>query len=367
MSKPPAKFGPHFDVEDTFGGLLDNAAKIAFYGGLICLAIGVGFLLVTYNAFASSITPPGADQALSNIAILQKLVLAGGIAAVVGSSYLFWGEETLGVFQLAVSAALWFAPLYIPGMLGSSFSPHQVAATSLAAIQLGGALMGTISLAVLVIDISIRIKERAREGARADQLKYGKGLKEEKEINNVFMGKCWQLPFCRKFVREKCPIYHARRTCWRERVGCMCEEEVIRNAMENKAIPKDMVAAARYIPVNNKLPMEAKKERCRQCVIYNEHQKHKYKFLLPVVVLGFIGLYAVLRAPLLAATGSMVENLDRIFKNLTFTADKGGSTAIKRLADSPLPFNEVLLVCVMIVALAYVLKLLEYLVFKLKI
>lgn len=368
MSKPPQQYGKHFDVEDTFGGILDGAAKLALWGGLLCLAIGVGFLLVTYSAFGGTQPPTNTAQALSNIGILQKLVLVGGIAAVVGTSYAFWGEETLGVFQLAASAALFFAPFYVPSLLGGGYggSPHQVAATALAAIQLGGTVMGGLSLIVLVIDIANRVRQRAKEGARADQLKYGKGLKEEKEINNVFMGRCWQLPFCRKFVREKCPIYHARRTCWRERVGCMCEEEVIRNAMENKAIPKDMVAAARYIPVNNKIPLEAKKERCRQCVIYNEHQKHKYKLVLPIVVLGFGGMYALLRQPLIAATNGMVGNLDTIFKNLTFKND-GKPGVASKLVDSPLPFAEILLVCILIVVLAYVLKLLEYMIFKLKI
>src|SRR5205823_3893098 len=122
---------------------------------------------------------------------------------------------------------------------------------------------------------------------KKDTLKYGKGIKEEQNIRNTFMGKCWQLPYCRKFVRERCLIYHSRRTCWKERVGCMCEEEVIRNAMENRTIPKDAVAAAKYIPVNNRITMAQKRERCRQCVIFNEHLKHQYRLFLPVTVAAF--------------------------------------------------------------------------------
>lgn len=365
MSKPE-KYGKRIDVDDALATLLDNGSKIALWGGLIALLIGVGFLLATFSAFAQSTPPASVDQALSNIGLLQKLVIIGAICSIVGSTYIFWGEETIGVFQLGISAALWFSPLYVPGMLGGGYSssPTQVGATALAAIQLGGTIMGGLSIAVLVATIATRIKERSQQGARADQLKYGKGLKEEKEIQNVFMGKCWQLPFCRKFVREKCPIYHSRRTCWRERVGCMCEEQVIRDAMENKAIPKDIVAAAKFIPVNNKLTLDMKKERCRQCVIYNEHQKHKYKLSLPLVLLGFVGIYILLRAPLLAATGGIVSNLDRIFANLTYT--KGGAVA-QKIENSTIPFNEILLVCIMIVVMTYALKVLEHLIFKLKI
>lgn len=365
MSKPE-KYGSRFNADEALVTLLDGVAKFALWGGLFALVTSIGFLIMTYSAFTGTQPPGSAEQALSNIAILQKLIIAGAVAAVVGTTYMFWGEETLPVLQLGVSAAVWFAPIYLPSIIGGAVGgvPDQVGANALATIQQGGTVMGLLSLMVLVADIATRIKQRAREGARADQLKYGKGQKEERDIQNVFMGKCWQLPFCRKFVRERCPIYHARRTCWRERVGCMCEEEVIRNAMENKAIPKDLVAAARYIPVNNKLSFEAKKERCRQCVIFNEHQKHKYKLALPMVVMGFVGLYALLREPLLAGTRQLVSGLDRAFSNLTF--QKEGAVANK-MTGGALPFHEILLVCFMIVALAYTLKALEYAIFKLKV
>lgn len=365
MSKSE-KYGSRFSADEALVTLLDGVSKFALWGGLIALGISLGFLIMTYTAFASNQPPGSVDQALTNIALLQKLLLAGSVAAIVGTTYMFWGEETLGILQLGVSAVLWFSPMLIPSVFGEASGgvPTQVGATALATIQQGGTVMGLLSLAVLVADIATRVKQRAKEGSKADQLKYGKGQKAEKEIQNVFMGKCWQLPFCRKFVRERCPIYHAKRTCWRERVGCMCEEEVIRNAMENRPIPKDLVAATKYIPINNKLPLEAKKERCRQCVIYNEHQKHKYKLALPVMVLGFAGFYILMREPLLLGTKQMVSGLDKAFSSLTF--QEAGSVTTK-VTGGTLPFHEVLLVCFMIVGLAYALKAVEYLIFKLKV
>lgn len=360
------KYGSRFDADEALASVLDNVAKFSLWGGLGALVISVGFLVMTYGAFNSNQPPGSAEQALGNIDLLQKLLLAGSVAAIVGTTYMFWGEETLGIFQLGASAALWFAPLYVPGLMGGAVGgvPGEVGANALAAIQQGGTVMGMLSLAVLVADIATRVRLRAQEGSKADQLKYGKGQKEERDVQNVFMGKCWQLPFCRKFVRERCPIYHARRTCWKERVGCMCEEEVIRNAMENRPIPKDMLAAARYIPQNHKLSLEAKKERCRQCVIFNEHQKHKYKLALPIIVVGYVGLYALLREPLLGGTRQLLSGLDRTFSKLTYQAE---GTINQRVTGAALPFHEILLVCILIVALAYTLKMLEYAMFKLKV
>ena len=140
----------------------------------------------------------------------------------------------------------------------------------------------------------------------------------------------------------------------------MCEEEVIRNAMENRPIPKDAIAAARYIPVNNKITMAQKRERCRQCVIYNEHLKHKYRLMLPVTIGGFVLVYALFRIPLLGATGELINKFNQVVSGATYGAASG-------VQGSMIPFQEILLDCFMVVLLAYVLKVLEYFIFKLKV
>ena len=361
MKKQPQGYGPHFDVEDAFGSIIDNAARATFWLGLVATIAGVAFLLVTYHAFSQATPPASIDQARSNVEILSKVLLAGVMGLVVGTTYMFWGEEVLGALQLLGSCLLWFTPYYVPGMLGGSMvTPASSAA--LAAIQLGGTVAAGLSVVVLIADIISRVKLRSKIGTKADQLKYGKGVKEEPAVRNVFMGKCWQLPFCRKFVREKCPIYHARRTCWRERVGCMCEEEVIRGAMDNRAIPKDMVAAAKYIPVNNKLSDRAKIERCKQCVIYNEHQRQKYKAALPITMLAMGGIWVMAREPMKNLLGEVLSGADKFLGQATL-AGKKGVTDPEHLAI----FRELLVILLMIMILAYLMKLIEYLLFKLKV
>lgn len=369
--KPPQKFGPVTDIEDTFGGVLDGASKICLWGGLLAMIVGVAFLMTTYQVFASGGTAASVPQGLSNIELLSKVLFAGCVAAMVGSTYIWWGEETLGVFQLMLGGALWSVPLWIPSILGStSGAGAEVAGKALGTVSMGGTIFAGLAIIVLVVDIGLRVKQRAQQGSKADQLKYGKGVKEEDSVKNVFMGKCWQLPFCRKFVRESCPIYHAKRTCWRERVGCMCEEEVVRKAMTGTnvgTISKDTVAAARFIPVNNRLTMEQKKERCRMCVIYNEHQKHKYKLWLPVTVVGFGLIYALFRTPLLGGMGTIMARMDKLVSGLTFSSEKEKVTNAVADRSGNAAFHEILLICLLIVILAYVLKMLEYLIFKLKI
>ena len=138
----------------------------------------------------------------------------------------------------------------------------------------------------------------------------------------------------------------------------MCEEEVIKGAMENRPIPKDALLAANMIPRNNRLTVDQKRERCKNCVIYNEHQRHKYRAWLPGILLVFVLTYALLRTPLLGGAAQVVRQINSVISGATLNAAKN---------TIPPVFTELLLVIFFLVALSYCLKLMEYAIFKLKI
>ena len=364
MNKPP-NYGVNYQQEDGFHDFLEGAAKFLFWAGLVAVLASTGFLLFTYFTFSGgSGTTASPDQATFNISIFSKVLVAGMVAIGVGSTFLFWGEDTLCAFQLIGAGLFYFAPLLVPTMNGQSNANLSApAAASLATIQTGGMTFGIISLIVLVADIVGRVRLRAVQGTKADQLKYGKGIKQEQDIRNVFMGKCWQLPFCRKYVRERCPIFHANRTCWKEFVGCMCEEEVIRNAMENKAIPKDPSVAVNFIPYNNRLTVAVKQARCKQCVIYNEHQKHKYRLVLPIVLSVYAIIIAVAFNFWMSTMEALITRLNRIVGIATYQKADAKTAA----ALVPYSFQVILLFCIVLVLVTYTLRLIEYLIFKAKI
>ncbi len=354
--------GSHRELSETFQLFLMGVARFLFWGGSLLALAAVGLLVYTAVTFMDG-SAQNVVAATQNIETFRKILSVGLLATMVGSTYLFWGEEILAALQLIVAGLCYFSPALVPSLVGAD-SVSEVSGRALQAVQSGGTVFGLLAIGVLVADLANRVRLRVQQGIRVDQLKYGKGLKEEREKRNVFLGKCWQLPYCRKFVRESCPIYHSGRTCWREKVGCMCEEDVIRGAMENKAIPKDALAAARYIPQNNRLTLGAKKERCRHCVIYNEHQKHKYKAALGAVLVSYGVFYAMCRRPLLDAMGVLMAKLDQV---LSFATYQSEGTYDSMLKGAALPFHELMLLCFVVVALAYSLKMVEYLIFKLKV
>jgi hypothetical protein len=342
------------DLAETFQDFLGGCAKFVMGLGGLATLVAAGLLVFT----AVSAGPTDTAAALRNVELFRTILMVGVLGLGVGASYLFWGEEAVTGVQLILAGAMYFFPLYFPMVVGSPQNT-EVYGQCAAAIQMGGSIYGLIALAVTIADIVSRVRNRVKVGVKTDQLKYGRGIKEEKDKQNILLGKCWQLPFCRKFVRERCPIFHAKTTCWKELVGCMCEEAVIRNAMENRPIPKDALLAGQMIPRNNKLTVALKKERCRSCVIYNEHQRHKYKVYMPATFGIFVVLYVVLRIPLLAATEQLMGQINGVVQ--TGTLGKAAKFA------PPHVFVEMLLVVFFVIALTYTMKTLEYLIFRAKV
>lgn len=155
----------------------------------------------------------------------------------------------------------------------------------------------------------------------------------------------------------------------------MCEESVIRHAMEGRIIPSDAVAAAKYIPQNTKLTNEQKAERCRQCVIYNEHQKHKYKLAMPLAIVGTGGVYILFHEPMAQGVKGAMAGIDKIMHQATLSGTQPGQVKPKPsddlsgsgLGSGDVAFNEAILIALLVIILAYIIRLIEYLLFKAKV
>lgn len=335
--------------------LMDNVARVIAYLGGAAFLVGVGFLGYYYSLFTGE-APQNAKQAIELVEMFTRIGTIGGIMGAIGFAIMFWGEEIAGPLLLIVSGIAYFGPM----ALGAPES--ELAQAALSGVRQCGGAAGIIAVFVTVIDAATRVRNRMVHGAKADTLKYGKGVKEDHDRQNVLLGKCWQLPYCRKYVRDLCPIFHAKRTCWKERVGCMCEEKVIQNAMAGKPISKDALTAAKFIPYNKSVPMEVKIQRCRQCVIYNEHQRHKYKVFLPLTMIAVFGSYFAFRPQIMTTLDSLIGGADKFLGKATL---KEGS--VMQGAGQLDVFREFLAIVLTLMLLAYLLKLLEHLVFKLKI
>ncbi|MER3413112.1 MAG: hypothetical protein C4341_02515 [Armatimonadota bacterium] len=366
--KPPPAPIYRSPAEDWVSAALEWAGgkllTLGIAGTLVCAVA-----LIYYAMRFGQISIPSVEDATRFGGIISQFGTYLTISLLVfgvGMAIAFWGDIALGAVLFLVSLLFFFAPQWAPVVGFVSESPNDLSRAAIDQLGRGGMYLGVVAMVLQAVDAFIRLRNRAIYGARHDLMKYGKGIKEDSDYRNVFMGKCWQLPFCRKFVRERCPIYHSRRTCWRERVGCMCEEQVIRDAMEGKTIPRDAVAAAKFIPYNRRLTPAQKAERCRQCVIYNEHQRHKYRLAVPLTFVFVGGLYALLHEQLLRGTHEVMRSFDTAMANITVKSaiDTGQRGTI---GVTPGILEEFVLVAVVLFAFSQLMRFVEFAIFKLKI
>jgi hypothetical protein len=340
-------------------------AALGAAGYLLYAALGLS------SGSAGQFTQQDVERLQSALGTAGYVLIAGLVVLSVGVLLLYLEEGATGPFLLLLAALLyWGVPMFVLMTTrtgaGSSQALFDLALTK---IRVSAIAVLTPAVLQIVYLLLSRARLRGTVGVRADQLKFGKGVKEEPEIVNRFLGKCWQLPYCRKFIRLRCPIYYSRRTCWRERVGCMCEEKVIRNAMEGTVrIPKDPQAAEQYIPYNKKLTAAEKAERCRACVIYNEHQRQKYRLMVPILLLLTVGPVVAWHDRCKVIVGDLLATVDGALSRFSIHAAGSGhsETLLQSFQGSPTAV-EILLVSLIVIVLAYLLRIVEYALFRLKI
>ncbi len=210
----------------------------------------------------------------------------------------------------------------------------------------------------------------AAEAAAIDRanLKYGANVKKQQATKQkrVFLGRCYEGPYCRGEIRERCPVFLKKRgPCWWYKEGCMCEERIILQAVitkdwKHQAAKAD--AAYNFGQKRSGLTPAAKRQRCRDCVIYNEHQKQKYKALV-AVTLVVLPVLLFLNAPALqAGAQNVLVVMDQTMRRFSFDHSPSRNDI---LYTAGLQWTVIGAVCVIL--LAQVLKFIEFCCFKIKI
>ena len=142
--------GSNRDLSETFQSLVEGACRFLFWLGVFLTVVGAGFLF--YTCLATSSDPSLTSKALSNIAILDKVLYAGLVALGISSTVMWWGEQVLAPLQLILAAALWTVPLWLPSA-GLASPPGDAAVEAMKSLQIGGTLFGVIAVCVFVGDI----------------------------------------------------------------------------------------------------------------------------------------------------------------------------------------------------------------------
>ena len=409
---PITQAGDRRSDNDLLQNITDIAAKV-FPIAAIAVALLYGYIF--YGMFSGQLAGTAVHtkaEALHAVQLIGQLSMWLNVALVVmllSSLMLHYEEASVGYVYLIAAAALAYGFKFLIEFLYASdaakFAKSGAGKATSQELQLTAIFFAVAGVLLVVRQMFVRVTE-ARQGTDLTNVSYGKDAKTE-DVPKAIIGaaaKCWQLPFCREGVRKSCPIYHARTKCWKQRVGCMCEENVIRLAaiggsgapeatkpldavgeptkgqgfipigdliVENERKKTDILPTrigprGVRIPTNPHLTEGQKKMRCHNCIIYNEHQRQKYQLFSPIVTL-LVPLFVVWKFDdIRAFIGVAMGRLDGLLGHLSFSGQSGASDLSRNVTGS-LPVEVVLVICLTLVMMTWTLRFLEYCMFKIKI
>ena len=381
--------------------VVDNIKKV-FQVALLASVVMFGYLLygLLSGAFADAAMKP--EEARHSLTLVNQVSTYLNISVVITlicGILAFYEETFFGFVLLAVSAVLAYG-LQL-GMLAFGDDAKQytvggAAQSFLHQAWLMAMMIGAPGVLLVLRSMGVRFME-AREGEDLTTLQYGANVQKENVPKAALpiLAKCWQLPFCRSGIREGCPIYLAKTKCWKERVGCMCEENIILLAMggEEKQQPVNITKEMGFVPIGDVLTKSneekranittrlgpngvriptnphvtdvQKRERCRNCIIYNEHQRIKYSFFsVPVTLCVPVLVFSQFDTVRMWLSG-VLKGLDQLINHISIT----GSTGVdfSRQITGSVPIEAVLIGCMTLVVMTWAQRFLEYCIFKLKI
>jgi hypothetical protein len=362
------------------------------------------FIYLMYGLFSGALADVAGKPAESAHALqlVQQLSLYLNISLVVTlltGILLYYEIDSFGIILLLIAAFLAYGLQFSIDLLFSSDATRLVnnkaSQELLKEVHLAALMIGAPGILMILRSLFDRFMT-ARKGTDLTELTYGKDVAKE-EVPRALIGalaKCWQLPFCREGVRKGCPIYHARTKCWKERVGCMCEESIILLSMGGKESTKgqDMTKEAGFVPIGDLLTKSAeekkaniptrvgprgvriptnphitdaqKRQRCHNCVIYNEHQRQKYQVLSPPFTMIVPVLVFFQFDNMLKLMHTLLSSVDKMITH--FSINGQGNTDIAKSIAGDVPIETILIVCFTLVLMTWAQRFLEYCTFKLK-
>lgn len=315
--------------------------------GLAYLLYGVFFGLTSFSSWDA----PKQKVMLGNIAMATKALTAGLGVGVLGAAVIFWFEELAGYIILITAAVLGLGLPFLFPMLGGEKASFGVA-KALEAFPMASIVPGGIGFLLVVRDIISKFANAVqRRGAETETagLQLGAGARrEQKPLRTSLLGKCWEGNYCRDWVRPHCPIYQKRDACWKQRRGCYCEQEIV-SAAANKSqqgVQLEMAPASQYNYANPASPGTAaasnkvfltdaqKAERCRNCVIYNDHQSEKYKIAMPMTIVVMIVMCVVLAPLMRMGIAASMSGIEQLAGKLAFTDSQSSALKLSRPNDT---------------------------------
>jgi hypothetical protein len=309
----------------------------------------------------SSMNQADRDYLTQSIGWAKWMLRYGSIALILALCIRFFYEETIGLILVFIGAALYFlSPSGLASLTMGSLAKNPIYQDIVNDIALVGLFCLVPGCALLVRDVIMRITNRFsaahmpqtdEERARAERLR-----KHRKPYE-----KCWDMSVCNERAKRFCPAWEEHKPCWQVKSGCLCDEGIMRKALldhERQAGIAQQTPQAVDTRPKVILTAQQKKARCRNCTIYAEHQRQKFRIASPATLVLVAAVYAALYGQVHAVLYDFFKRMDRFMSFLTY--HKGASESFSTQGNTVTTLG---MICLGIVLLSITFRMVEWLIF----
>jgi len=361
------------ELDRETGGKVSRFDRFTLLGLEVCAMAFIVFMAYsTYGLYMGGGGHVEPARLIRNLGVSLDLMMGALFGFVFFCLVRYYEERPTGYgFVIGGVVLALLAPSLMDLVLGAGLGRQEgakiLAQTRFRAMSIALLLPG----AILVVSDCMRrgrgwLVERKKSGARRR-----KKAPELEKPRIIPAGKCYQTPYCREWLRVKCPVFYSKKACWRHRVGCYCDEKVILAALSKEADTRlfDVRYSRSYMHAQSEGLRATKvgKGRCRRCFLYQFHQKEKYQLLSPLIFV-LTGVIVWKGMPLFhRGFFKVVDWTEGFFAQASFATPAGAGQTAAAWTSQAGAFNSffwfVAIIC-SVLLLSYLLQLLEYVLFK---
>jgi len=361
----------------AFLDAIDTLTRLGLQAGVVVFVLVSAYLLwgVVSGSLARIYNLPQADQARiwANLMFACRALTISGLVLIFSAAIRYHADESTGYALLIGGAALYWG---MPMLIGSSAQIGRVIGAAglplgytVSQFQLVGMVALVVAAPLILVDFWYKLR-----GVRRPATRGAVTIPKEGELpgSRIYLF-CWQMPYCRDYLRRFCRAYEQRKSCWRMKSGCYCDEDMILRVMKRGSTSKVAGFDQRYSEVyggkSKNLTAAQKRRRCRECFLYAEHQKQKYRMLSPLVFPAAVVLMWMYLRPVKTFLQVALDKADYLITSLSMHATAGQAVA-NPWANTPAASETVqwiFLVCLCMILITGMLRGLEYCIFDLQV
>lgn len=356
---------------------VQELAALGLKLGVIVLLLVGGYIIYGFQSGAvgdlASLPAVDRQRVLQNMALACRVLGVTSIIVTACAIIRYYTEEVLGYMLSLAGALLYFGPpLVLAGYEYGSAATREVTGGVASSLRSAGLVMFVPGSVMVVIDLVRRIiRSLTRPRITTGTLVWGREAPTRLSVKAKLYGSCWELPHCREFVRKLCPAYQERTSCWRLKSGCYCDERTVLRAMQARGAATQLVKNAQFshgLAGHRAVSAAQKRARCRNCAIYAEHQRQKYRIISPLVFPAVAISIWFLTPTIQLWIQSAIQFTDRFMKVVSFSPQgaAGSSRWAEQLTGSG-AVEWMFIAWLGIMAVSYMLQLVEYFIFKVQI